>query len=135
MGLFGGGKKDTRPVDEGLAKLIGSDEPTLIEFWKQRFKLTAAVPDEIARVGALTPQIRELTRVEDAKERERLTRARIIAFSQLPDGERQALAAARRRAFEVDRGVLEEDQRLVDKILPGLDANVRAMYPQAAPKA
>ncbi len=135
MGLFGGSKKDTRPVDEGLAKLIGSDEPTLIEFWKERFKLTAAVPDEMARVGALTPQIRELTRVDDAKERERLTRARIIAFAQLPDDERQALAAARRRAFEVDRGVLEEDQRLVDKILPSLDANVRAMYPQAAHKA
>ena len=134
MGLFGGGKKDTRPVDEGLAKLIGSDEPTLIEFWKQRLKLTAAVPDETARVGALTPQIRELVRVEDPKERERLTRARIIAFAQLPDGERQALAAARRRAFEVDRGVFEEDQRLVDKILPSLDANVRAMYPQAAHK-
>ena len=135
MGLFGGGKKDTRPVDEGLAKLIGSDEPTLIEFWKQRFKLTASVPDETARVGALTPQIRELTRVEDRKERERLTRARIIAFAQLPENERQALAAARRRAFEVDRKVLEEDQRLVDQILPTLDANVRALYPQAAHRA
>ncbi len=129
MGLFGGGKKDTRPVDEGLAKLIGSDEPTLIEFWKQRFKLTAAVPDEMARVGALTPQIRELTRVEDAKERERLTRARIIAFAQLPDSERQSIAAARRRAWDVDRGVLEQDQKLVDQIMPSLDANVRAAYP------
>lgn len=129
MGLFGGGKKDTRPVDEGLAKLIGRDEPTLIEFWKQRFKLTASVPDEIARVGALTPQIRELTRVADAKERERLTRARIIAFAQLPDGERLAIAAARRKAWDVDRRVLEEDQKLVDQIMPTLDANVRAAYP------
>ena len=129
MGLFGGGKKDTRPVDEGLAKLIGRDEPTLIEFWKQRFKLTASVPDEIARVGALTPQIRELTRVADAKERERLTRARIIAFAQLPDSERLAIAAARRKAWDVDRRVLEEDQKLVDQIMPTLDANVRAAYP------
>ena len=135
MGLFGGGKKDVRPVDEGLAKLIGSDEQTIIEFWKQRLKLTAAVPDETARVGALTPQIRELVRVEDPKERERLTRARIIAFAQLPEGERQMLAAARRKAWDVDRGVLEQDQKLVDQILPSLDANVRAVYPQAAHKA
>ena len=59
MGLFGG-KKDTRPVDEGLAQLRGVDEKTAIEFWKKRFELTAAVPSDIARVGALTPQIREL---------------------------------------------------------------------------
>ena len=65
MGLFGSTKKDTRPVDEGLAQLRGSDEGTAIQFWKKRLELTAAVPNEQARVGALTPQIRELTRVDD----------------------------------------------------------------------
>ena len=130
MGIFGN-KKDTRPVDEGLARLLGSDENALIEFWKKRFQLTAAVPDEMARVGALTPQIRELTRVDDAGERKRLTRARIIAFAQLPADQRQSIASARRKAWEVDRTILEADQKLVDEILPTLDQNVRAAYPQS----
>lgn len=133
MGIFGGGKKDTRPVDEGLAHLRGSDENTAVEFWKKRLKLTASVPDETARVGALTPQIRELTRVGEP-ERTRLTRARIIAFAQLTPEERQTLAAARRRAFDVDRAILEADQKLVDQILPTLDDKVRAAYPQPPPK-
>ena len=79
-GLFGS-KKDTRPIDVGLASLVGSDEPTAIEFWKKRFELTAAVPNEIARVGALTPQMRELSRIDNLEERKRLTRARLIAFT------------------------------------------------------
>jgi hypothetical protein len=128
MGLFGG-KKDTRPVDEGLAHLLGSDEPTAIEFWKKRFKMTASVPTDVARVGALTPQIRELTRVEDIEERKRLTRARMIAFAQLSPEERQTITAARRKAFEIDPGVLQEDQKLVDQLLPTLDPNVRSAYP------
>jgi hypothetical protein len=128
MGLFGN-KKDTRPVDEGLAQLRGSDENTAIQFWKKRFELTAAVPSEVARVGALTPQIRELTRVDDLEERKRLTRARIIAFAQLPPDQRQAMASARKKAFEVDPKILEDDQKLVDEILPTVDANVRAVYP------
>jgi hypothetical protein len=130
MGLFGN-KKDTRPVDEGLAHLRGSDENTAIQFWKKRFELTAAVPSEVARVGALTPQIRELTRVDDMEERKRLTRARIIAFAQLPADQRQAVASARQKAYEVDRRILEEDQKLVDEILPTVDANIRAAYPQS----
>jgi len=128
MGLFGN-KKDTRPVDEGLAQLLGSDEKTAIEFWKKRFELTAAVPSEVARVGALTPQIRELTRVDNLEERKRLTRAQIIAFAQLPADQRQAVATARQKAFEVDRRILEDDQKLVDEILPTVDANIRAAYP------
>ena len=129
MSIFGGSKKDTRHVDEGLAQLVGSDEPTLIEFWKKRFKLTAAVPTDAARVGALTPQIRELTRVDNLEERKRLTRARIIAFAQLSPEDRQTLAATRRKAFEVDPAVLKADQELVDQILPTLDEKVRAVYP------
>jgi hypothetical protein len=129
MGLFGGGKKDTRHVDEGLAQLLGSDEPTAIEFWKKRLKMTASVPTDVARVGALTPQIRELTRVDDLGERKRLTRARIIAFAELSSEERQTLAAARRKAFEVDPAVLKADQELVDQLLPTLDEKVRAVYP------
>jgi hypothetical protein len=129
MSIFGGGRKDTRHVDEGLAQLLGSDEPTAIEFWKKRLKMTASVPTDVARVGALTPQIRELTRVDDLEERKRLTRARIIAYAQLSPEERQTLAAARRKAFEVDPAVLKADQELVDQLMPTLDEKVRAAYP------
>lgn len=129
-GLFGS-KKDTRPIDVGLASLVGSDEATAIEFWKKRFELTAAVPSEIARVGALTPQMRELTRVNDLEERKRLTRARLIAFAKLPAEQRQLISAARRKAFDVDREVMEADQKLVDELLPTLDASVRSAYPQS----
>jgi hypothetical protein len=130
MSIFGGKKKDTRPVDEGLAHLLGVDEATAIAFWKKRFEMTAAVPSDIARVGALTPQIRELGRVADRAERTRLIRARMIAFAQLAPDQRERIVIARRKAFEVDRAILEDDQKLVDEILPTLDANVRAVYPQ-----
>ena len=98
-GLFGS-KKDTRPIDVGLASLVGSDETTAIEFWKKRLEMTAAVPSEIARVGALTPQMRELSRIGNVEERKRLTRARLIAFTNLPPEQRQLLVAARRKAFD-----------------------------------
>ncbi|HEX9269888.1 MAG TPA: hypothetical protein VF998_08605 [Candidatus Limnocylindria bacterium] len=121
-------KKDDRPIDVGLASLQAKDEATLVEWWVQRMGLIAAIPSEIARVGAMTPQLRELTRVDDA-ERERLTRARLIAFARMPADQRDRIAAARKEAWNVDRAVLEKDQALVDKLLPGLDANVRSAYP------
>jgi hypothetical protein len=129
-GLFGS-KKDTRPIDVGLASLVGSDEATAVEFWKKRFEMTAAVPNDIARVGALTPQMRELTRIDNLEERKRLTRARLIAFTKLAPEQRQLITAARRKAFEVDPTVMEADQKLVDELLPTLDATVRSAYPQA----
>ncbi len=122
-------KKDDRPIDVGLAALGGTDEAGAIEFWKKRLALVAAIPNDIARVGALTPQLRELTRMTNDTERERLTRARVVAFAQLPADQRQLLAAARKAAWDVDRGVLEKDQALVDKILPTVDAGVRSAYP------
>jgi hypothetical protein len=129
-GLFGS-KKDTRPLDVGLASLVGSDENSAIEFWKKRLEMTAAVPNEIARVGALTPQMRELTRIDNLEERKRLTRARLIAFTKMAPEQRQLIAAASRGAFDVDREVMEADQKLVDELLPTLDASVRSAYPQA----
>jgi|SRR6266850_661423 len=129
MGLFGS-KKDTRPVDQGLAALTGKTEAELIEWWKQRFMLIAAVPSDTARVGALTPQLRELSRIEPQDERRKLIRARIIAFSQLPQDKRQVITAARQKAWEIDRGVLESDQKLVDELMPAMDASVKSAYPQ-----
>jgi hypothetical protein len=129
MGLFGS-KKDTRPVDQGLAALTGKSEGELIEWWKQRFMLIAEVPSDTARVGALTPQLRELSRIESQDERRKLTRARIIAFSQLPQDKRQIISAARQKAWDIDRGVLEADQKLVEELMPAMDASVKSAYPQ-----
>lgn len=126
-------KNDDRPVDVGLAALKGKDEPALIEWWKTRFGMIAAIPQEIARVGALTPQLRELTRISDDAERRRLTRARMIAFAQLPPEQREPITAARKKAWEVDREVLQKDQTLVEELLPSLDPSIRSAYP--APKA
>ena len=122
-------KPDDRPVDAGLALLKGKDEPTAIEWWKERLGAIAAVPEETARVGALTPTLRELTRISDDTERRRLTRARIIAFAHLPSEQRQLLVTARKRAWDVDRDVLDRDQKLVDELLPAVDPDVRAAYP------
>jgi hypothetical protein len=122
-------KKDDRPIDVGLAALIGSDEASAIAFWKKRFELIAAIPSDIARVGAMTPQLRELTRISNEPERERLTRARMVALSQLPMDVRQRIAEARKAAWNIDKEVLQKDQSLVEKILPSLDASVRSAYP------
>ena len=122
-------KKDDRPIDVGLAALIGKDEATAIQFWKKRFELISAIPSDIARVGALTPQLRELTRISSDAERERLTRARLVAFGQLPPDVRQRITEARKAAWSVDKTVLEKDQALVDKLMPSLDPSVRSAYP------
>lgn len=125
-------KNDDRPVDVGLAALKGRDEPALVEWWKTRFAMIASIPQEVARVGALTPQLRELTRIADEGERRKLTRARMIAFAQLPAEQREPIAAARKRAWDVDRDVLQKDQTLVEELLPSLDPSIRSAYP--APK-
>jgi hypothetical protein len=125
-------KKDDRPVDAGLAALRGKDEATAIEFWKRRFGLISAIPIDTARVGALTPQLRELVRIEDREERKRLTAARLKAFVQLPEDQRQRIMKTREAAYAIDRAVLEEDQRLVDELLPSIP-EARASYDRSAP--
>ena len=123
-------KKDERPVDAGLAALVGKSEPELIDFWKQRFGLIAAIPMDTARVGALTPQLRELVRIENREERKRLTTARMKAFTQLPADQQERISKTRKAAYDIDRGVLEEDQKMVDEILPTLPEAKN--YPTAA---
>jgi hypothetical protein len=134
MSILGFGKnKDTRPVDVGLAALHGKSENELIDWWKQRLELIAQVPSDIARVGALTPQLRELSRIENDEDRKRLTKARLIAFAQLAPDKRQVIADARKKAWDVDKTVLEKDQKLVDELMPQLDASVRSAYPAQRP--
>jgi len=128
-GLFGP-KKDDRPVDVGLAALLGKSDTEVVDWWKTRLGLIAAIPSEVARVGAVTPQLRELSRITSAEERKRLTRARVVAMSQLPDDQVRVLHAAREKAWSVDRGVLEADQAIVDEIRPTLDDAARRAAPQ-----
>ncbi|HEV8535025.1 MAG TPA: hypothetical protein VGR87_04790 [Candidatus Limnocylindria bacterium] len=111
-------KKDDRPVDAGLVALRGKSEQEAIEFWKHRFTMIAAIPVDTARVGALTPQLRELVRIDDKEERKRLTAARMKAFLQLPPDQQDRITKTRRAAFDIDPGVLEEDQRTVDELIP-----------------
>jgi hypothetical protein len=123
-------KKDERPVDAGLAALVGKSEPELIDFWKQRFGLISAIPMDTARVGALTPQLRELVRIQNREERKRLTTARMKAFTQLPADQQERISKTRKAAYDIDRAVLEEDQKMVDEILPTLSEAKN--YPTAA---
>src|SRR5438105_4794683 len=113
-------KKDDRPIDAGLAALHGKSEQEAIDFWKSRFGMIAAIPSDTARVGALTPQLRELVRITDLEERKRLTTARIKAFVQIPADQRDRITKTRQAAFNVDRGVLEEDQKMVDELTPNI---------------
>ena len=117
-------KKDDRPIDAGLVALSGKDEAEAVEWWKQRFGLIAAIPQDVARVGALTPQLRELSRLDPA-ERKRLTRARMMAFVQLPADQQATMLTARAAAFNVDRALLESDEAIVNALkpsIPGADA-------------
>jgi len=127
-------KKDDRPVDAGLAALRGKDEATAIEFWKHRFGLISAIPVDTARVGALTPQLRELVRIEDREERRRLTTARLKAFLQLPEDQKERIMKTRQAAYSVDSAVLEEDQRLVDELLPTIPGAKAFMDRSASPR-
>ena len=117
-------KKDDRPIDAGLVALAGKDEAEAVRWWKQRFGLIAAIPQDVARIGALTPQLRELSRLEPA-ERRRLTKARMTAFLQLPADQQATIMAARAAAFAVDRAVLDGDEAIVQELkpsVPGADA-------------
>ena len=111
-------KKDDRPIDAGLAALRGKNEQEAIDFWKSRFGMIAAIPSDTARVGALTPQLRELVRIVDLEERKRLTAARMKAFIQLPQDQQDRIMKTRQAAYSIDRGVLEEDQKMVDELIP-----------------
>ncbi len=112
-------KKDDRPIDAGLVALAGKDEAEAVRWWKQRFGLIAAIPQDVARIGALTPQLRELSRLDPA-ERKRLTKARMMAFLQLPADQQAPILAARAAAFNVDRALLESDEAIVNELKPSV---------------
>ncbi len=111
-------EKGERPVDQGVASLLGTDEAAAVAWWKQRFALIAAIPSETGRVGALVPQLRELARVADRTERVRLTLARMLAFASLTAEQQEPVLRARQAAYGVDRALVEDDQRIVDELIP-----------------
>lgn len=120
--------RDYRPVDSGVAEVLGKSETELVEFWKRRFEMLAAIPVETARVGALTPQIREVSRLDDSGRR-RLMTARLQAFTQLTGDQQGRIRAARRGAFVVDPELMEEDEKLLAELardVPGGNAYLQS---------
>lgn len=112
-------KTDDRPLDVGLAALRGNDEASVIEWWKQRLALIAAIPVETARAGAMVPQIRELSRLP-AAERRRLTKAQMQAFVQLPRDQQELILVARKTGRSIDPELLASD----DAVLKALSGEV-----------
>jgi hypothetical protein len=108
-------KTDERAVDAGLATAKAKTDPDLREWWKQRFELLAAIPTDVARAGALLPQMRELSRLPDA-ERKRLTRERIKAFVSLTGDQQQKILAARRLADAADPDLGKSDDAIANPI-------------------
>lgn len=104
-------KLEERAVDAGLGPLKGKDDAALIEWWKQRFGLVAGIPTDVARAGALVPQMRELARLPDA-ERRRLTKTRMQAFMTVPTDQRQRVLAARKLAGAIDPELAKSDDQV-----------------------
>lgn len=110
-------KTDDRPQDAGLALLKGKPEAEALEWWKQRFALIAAIPTEVARAGALVPQMRELSRLP-ADERRRLTKTRMQAFMALPGDQRQRILEARKLTYAIDDQLIKSDDALTAELAP-----------------
>lgn len=116
-------KVEDRPVDAGLAGLKGKSDAEILEWMKQRQALTAAVPTDVARAGALLPMLRELSRLTP-DERRRITKIRLQAFQQLPRDQQEKLVAARKLGNAADPDLLESDTAVIRGLkgeLPGVD--------------
>ena len=110
-------KLEARPVDSGLIALRGTDDAAAIDWWKKRFALLAGIPTDIARAGALVPQFRQLAELPEA-DRKRLTRARMQAFLQTPEDQKQAIMSARKLASAIDPHLLSNDDAVVQQLIP-----------------
>ena len=106
-----------RPVDSGLVALKSLDDAAAVDWWKKRFGLLATIPSDVARAGALVPQLRQLAELPDA-DRRRLTRARMQAFLQAPADQRQAIMSARQLANAIDPKTLASDDAVVQQLVP-----------------
>jgi hypothetical protein len=116
-------KMEDRPVDSGVAGVKGKSDPEILEWMKQRLTLTAAVPTDVARAGAILPMIREISRLTP-DERKRLTRIRLQAFQQLPRDQQDRLTTALKLANASDPDLLESDTAVIRGLkgeVPGVD--------------
>ncbi len=114
-------KIEDRAVDSGVAQIRGKEDAAAIEWWKQRFALIAGIPTEVARAGALLPQMRELSRLPDA-ERRRLTKARMQAFMAVPADQRQRVTSARKLTYAFDPELVQSDDQITQQLaaeIPG----------------
>jgi hypothetical protein len=119
-------KLEERPVDAGVAAARALDDAALVDWWKKRFASIAGVPTEVARAGALLPQMRQLSRLPDP-ERRRLTKARMQAFLSLPGDQRQLVMSARRIAGTTDPGLATSDDSVVEALVPEVPGAAEVM--------
>jgi hypothetical protein len=110
-------KIEDRAVDSGVAQLRGKDDAAAVEWWKQRFALIAGIPTEVARAGALLPQMRELSRLPEA-ERRRLTKLRMQAFTAVASDQRQIVMSARKLTYAFDPELVKSDDQIVQQLVP-----------------
>jgi hypothetical protein len=101
-------KLEDRPVDSGLAQLRGKDDAAAVEWWKQRYALLAGIPTDIARAGAVAPQLRDFARLPEA-ERSRLAVARVKALMAIPGDQRARVLAGRKVAAAIDPALVRAD--------------------------
>lgn len=116
-------KMEDRPVDAGLAGVRSKSEPEILDWMKQRLTMTAAVPTDVARAGAMLPMLRELSRFTP-DERRRLTKIRLQAFQQLPRDQQEKLMTASKLGNASDPDLLESDLAVVRGLkgeVPGTD--------------
>lgn len=116
-------KMEDRPVDSGVAGVKGKSDPEILEWMKQRLTLTASVPTDVARTGAMLPMLREMSRLTP-DERKRLTKIRLQAFQQLPRDQQEKLVTARRLGNASDPDLLESDTAVIRGLkgeVPGVD--------------
>lgn len=116
-------KMEDRPVDAGIAGVKGKNDPELLEWMKQRLTLTASVPTDVARAGAMLPMLREISRLA-AEDRKRLTKIRLQAFQQLPRDQQDKLMTARKLGNASDPELLESDTAVIRGLkgeVPGVD--------------
>ena len=116
-------KMEDRPVDSGVAGVKAKSDPEVLEWMKQRLTLTAAVPTDVARTGAMLPMLREMARLTP-DERRRLTKIRLQAFQQLPRDQQDKLVTARKLGNASDPDLLESDTAVIRGLkgeVPGVD--------------
>lgn len=119
-------KLEERPVDSGVAGARALDDAALVDWWKKRLTMVASVPTEVARAGALLPQMRQLARLPEP-DRRRLTKARMQAFLSLAGDQRQLIMAGRRVADTTDPELATSDDAVTGALAPEVPGAAEVM--------